>query len=278
ERVPMNRFVRLPLVAGLILGASFGPVLHETRAQSVASTTTAPPPQAQPAPAGSVISIPGPLRSFRRMAAISQKVSPNQIAPLMARNIFLLGYEGPQSQARETEFLVLLNRYVQQARELVALAGPTGIIHVSNCEDAKPLLQVLGYRERPDCGQKSTFVETVDPQRAFLTTDSGFPLPDLEKVLQEAKPFAYSVPTSRVPVIFSESDWISATRRNKSDEKKDLIDSLTPDPILARLYWAMGRVDRETQDSLRQSPGLKKLYPLAPVLDFYGSRIQIASG
>jgi hypothetical protein len=212
------------------------------------------------------------------MSAISQKVSPNEIAPLMARNIFLLGYEGPQNQARETEFLVLLNRYVQQARELVNLAGSTGIIHVSNCEDAKPLLQILGYRERPDCGQKSTFVETVDPQRAFLTIDSGFPLPDLERVLQEGKPFAYSVPTSRVPVIFSESDWIATSRRNKPGENRDLIDTLLHDPILARLYWAMGRVDRNTQESLRQNPGLKRLYPLAAVLDFYGSHIQIRSG
>ena len=212
------------------------------------------------------------------MAAISQKVSPDEIAPLMARNIFLLGYEGPASQARETEYLVLLNRYVQQARELVNLAGPTGIIHVSNCEDAKPLLQILGYRERPDCGQKSTFVETVDPQRAFLTIDSGFPLPDLEKVLQEGKPFAYSVPTSRVPMLFTEADWIANSRRNKAGESKDLIDTLIHDPVLARLYWAMSRVDRETQESLRQSPGLKKLYPLAPVLDFYGSHIQVRAG
>src|ERR1700749_5101349 len=91
-------------------------------------------------------------------------------------------------------------------------------------------------------GQKGTFVETVDPQKAFLTIDSGFPLPDLEKVLQEGKPFGYSVPTSRVPLIFTEADWISASRRNKSGENKDLIDTLIHDPILARLYWAMGRV------------------------------------
>ena len=274
----MNRYVRLPLAAILILGGLLGPTLHKTYAQSAATTATAPPPQTPPAPASSVISIPGPLRSFLRMSAISQKVSPEEIAPLMARNIFLLGYEGPTSQARETEYLVLLNRYVQQARELVNLAGPTGIIHVSNCEDAKPLLQILGYRERPDCGQKSTFVETVDPQRAFLTIDSGFPLPDLEKVLQAGKPFAYSVPTSRVPVVFTEADWISTARRNKAGENKDLIDTLIHDPMLARLFWAMSRVDRDTQESLRQSPGLKKLYPLGAVLDFYGSHIQIRSG
>ncbi len=281
----MNRSVRFPLVAGLILGGLFGPIPSNTHAQDAPpSPAPASAPAAQatasatPAPTATMISIPGPMRSFLRMAAISQKVSPDEIAPLLARNIFLLGYEGPTSQARETEYLVLLNRYVQQARELVNLAGPTGIIHVSNCEDAKPLLQILGYRERPDCGQKSTFVETVDPQRAFLTIDSGFPLPDLEKVLQEGKPFAYSVPTSRVPMLFTEGDWVANSRRNKSGENKDLIDTLIHDPMLARLYWAMSRVDRETRESLRQAPGLKKLYPLAAVLDFYGSHIEVRSG
>jgi hypothetical protein len=211
------------------------------------------------------------------MAAISQKVSPEEIAPLLARNIFLLGYEGPQNSAHETEYLILLNRYVQQARELVALAGPTGVIHVSNCEDAKPLLQILGYRFRPDCGQKGTYVETVDPQRAFLTIDSGFPLPELEKVLQLGKPFAYSVPTSRIPLLFAEADWIAAAKKPKSTDT-NLIDTMIHDPILARLYWGMGRIDGETQAALRQSPGLKKLYSNAAVLDFYGSHTRIRSG
>ena len=147
------------------------------------------------------ISIPGPMRSFLRMAAISQKVSPEEITPLLARNVYLLGYEGPQNSARQTEFLILLNRYVQQARELVNLGGTEGVIHVTNCEDVKPLLQVLGYRVRADCGQHATYLETVDPQRAFLTIDSGFPLPELEKALQEGKPLRTRIP-HRMPLPF----------------------------------------------------------------------------
>ena len=113
------------------------------------------------------------------MAGISQKVTPDEVAPLLARNVFVLGYEGEWSKGRPSEFLILLNRYVQQARELVTLAGPAGVIHVSTCDDAKPLLKILGYRTRADCGKHDTYLETADPQRAFLTIDSGFPLPDL---------------------------------------------------------------------------------------------------
>jgi hypothetical protein len=215
------------------------------------------------------ISIPGPLRSFLRMAGVSQKVSPEEVMPLLSRNVFLLGYEGSQSRVRPTEFLILLSRYVQQARELDVLAGPEGVLHASNCEDAKPLLQVLGYRSRSDCGQKGTFLETADAQRAFLTVDSGFPLPDLENTLQGGKPFSYTFRGTRIPILFNESDWAGG---------KNLIDALIRDPGLARLYWAMSRIDPETQDVLRQSPGLKKLASYAPVLDFYGSHILIRSG
>ncbi len=35
--------------------------------------------------------IPGPLRSFLRMAGISQKVSPEEVLPLLARNVFAQG-------------------------------------------------------------------------------------------------------------------------------------------------------------------------------------------
>src|SRR6267142_5837355 len=202
------------------------------------------------------VAIPGPLRSFLRMAGISQKVTPDEVVPLLARNVFVLGYEGEWSKGRPSEFLVLLNRYVQQARELVTLAGPSAVIHVSTCDDAKPLLKILGYRTRADCGKHDTYLETADPQRAFLTIDSGFPLPDLEKSLQEGQPFSYSFKMSRVPSPPVEIDW---ARKGK---KTDVVDMLLSDPGVARFYWALARMDAETLSSLRQSNALKKMVPL----------------
>src|SRR5436305_6805362 len=74
--------------------------------------------------------IAGSLRSFERMAGISQKAKPEQILPLLSRNVFMQGYEG---SSRPTEFLILLRRYVVQARELAALASSNGMtIRVSN--------------------------------------------------------------------------------------------------------------------------------------------------
>ncbi len=221
--------------------------------------------------------IPGPLRSFLRMAGISQKVSQEEVVPLLAHNVFTQGYEGSQNKGRPTEFLVLLIRYVHQAKELAALAGADGMIHVSNCDEAKPLLHILGYRVRRDCGQPNTSLVTDDPERAFVTIDSGFPLPELEETLQGSKPFAYAFPASRVPVLFTDSDWTAASSEDRKDAN-DLVDTLLHDPVLSRLYWAMARSDRETRVALQQSVGLGKLLPVAATLDFYGSHICIRSG
>src|SRR5579872_2400008 len=78
--------------------------------------------------------IPGPLRSFLRMAAISQKVSPDEALPLVSRNVSVQGYQ----YGKPTEFLVLLRRYMDQARELVILAGAEGVRRVTTCGEGKP--------------------------------------------------------------------------------------------------------------------------------------------
>src|SRR5262249_10899056 len=133
--------------------------------------------------------IPGPLRSFLRMAGISQKVTPEEVLPLLARNVELRGDSGsPDRGGHPTEFLILLERYVRQARELQALAGAQGVIRVASCAEVQPLLVVLGYRFRETCGEH-TALETADPERAFLTIDSGFPLSELEDKLQAGRAF-----------------------------------------------------------------------------------------
>lgn len=220
------------------------------------------------------VTIPGPLRSFLRMAGISQKISKDDVLPLLGRNVSAQGYEGG---SRPTEFLILLTRYVRQAREL-ALLAPDGVIRASNCEDVQPLLRVLGYRPRQDCGQPHASLETADPERAFLTIDSGFPLPELEHTLQGGKPFAYPFPATRVPTMFPESDWDAFQRKGDPQDGKDLIDILLREPSVARLYWALSRLDLETRDTLWKSDGPKKLAAYSAVLDFYGSRICIRSG
>ena len=217
--------------------------------------------------------VPGPLRPFLRMAGISQEVSPAEVLPMLARNVFLRGYEN----GRPTEYLVLVDRYVQLARELQALAGNDGIIRVSGCGDATSLIRILGYRFQQGCGPSGAFLITENPRRAFLTIDSGFPVTALEEALQKGTLFTFAFPATRVPVLFSEKTWITLAEK-KGEDREDLIDVLLRDRDVDRLYSGLAKADRQTRLALVNSPGLRKLLPYGPVLDFYGSRICIRSG
>ncbi len=244
------------------------PARSDTSVSSSAEDTT---------PAASAqFEIPGPLRSFLRMAGISQKITAEEVLPLLSRNVFTQGYEGTN---RPTEFLILLRRYVVQARELSELAARSGmVIRVSNCDDARPLLRILGYRARANCGDPGTSLQTEDAERAFLAIDSGFPLPDLEQALQGGKPFEYAYSSSTVPVLFAEGEWTKASRKNLKENSLDLLDTILNDPSLARLYWALSQLDLETSKTLQRSIGLVGLLPYAAVLDFYGRGLCIRDG
>jgi hypothetical protein len=246
-------------------GAPSAQAQHSTSEASGSPQSSGP----NPSSPAEEVAIPGPLRSFLRMAAISQKVTPEEVLPLLARNVVMSGYQ----DGKPTEFLVLVNWYMDQARELEALAGRGGVIHVSNCDDANPLLVILGYKLQQSCGPEAALA-TADANRAFLTIDSGFPLADLEESLRSGKPFEIPYASTKVSVLYKSSDWV----QKKKNANRGVIDSILRDPELARLYWAMSRMDTETGQFLWQSLGPKKLILGAAVLDFYGSQISVRSG
>ena len=259
-------------IAVAIVSAFFLSSLAE--AQSANATTHQNPKASRYAShAADTIVIPGPLRSFLRMAGISQKATVDDVMPLLARNVFIQGYQ----VGKPTEFLLLLERYVQQAQELQILAGDQGKIHVTNCDDAGTLLQILGYRILQGCSDKTAVLTTANPDRAFLTIDSGFPLAAFEEALQKGVPFDYSYPSTRVPILFRESDWMPLNLGHRRGGA-NLTDLILRDPDVARLYWGMAKLETETAASLQRSPGLQRLLPYGPLLDFYGNQIRISSG
>ena len=220
-----------------------------------------------------MVTIPGPMRSFLRMAGISQEASPEEVLPLLARNVSLLGYDA----GAETEYLVLLRRYVQYARELRALADAQDTIEVENCDQAVKLITVLGYQFRGSCGEKDAYLTTANAERAFLTVDSGFPLTRLEESMQNHTAFACAFPATEVPVLFREQDWVGASLW-RSKGPVTVVDVLLHDAGLDRLYWAMSKSDEETRLALRRSRGLRSFIPIATALDFYGSQISVRGG
>ena len=156
-----------------------------------------------------LVSIPGPLRSFARMAALSPDLAPEEVLGGLARNIVTNGYQASASSDSldQTEYLKLVFRYLSQARELDKLATDNNhAIKIENCESSKTadLLRVLGYRMRGGCGSE-VVLETVNATRAFLTIDSGFPLAQLEQSLRTNRPFVYEFQPSKYPCCMTRS-------------------------------------------------------------------------
>src|SRR3954468_19931207 len=171
-------------------------------------------------PAMPTAEIPGPLRSFARMAALSPDLSPAELLPALARNVVTNGYQASSgNEALEpTEYLKLIIRYLSQVRELEKLGGADKVIKIETCESTQTgdLLRVLGYRMRGGCGSE-VVLETVNATRAFLTIDSGFPLAQLEGALRTNPPFVYDFKPTAIPVLYGPDYWLS-TKEKQSGE------------------------------------------------------------
>ena len=223
------------------------------------------------------IMVPGPLRSFARMAALSPDLTPDDMLPALARNIVTNGYQATNSAEglEQTEYLKLVVRYLSQARELEKLSGGPKQIRIETCESAQTadLLRVLGYRMRGGCGSE-VVLETVNATRAFLTIDSGFPLAELEQSLRTNRPFVYDFRPTEVPVLYGPEYWLSA----RDKQQGEFIDTFISDPSLCRLYLGLSKLDPHTAEELRKAMPVQRLKANAHVLDFFGGMFEIRNG
>ena len=223
------------------------------------------------------VAIPGPLRSFARMAALSPDLNPDELMTALARNIVNNGYQATSTNEalEQTEYLKLIIRYLSQARELAKLAGPDGSIKIDTCESSQTadLLRVLGYRMRGGCGSE-VVLETVNATRAFLTIDSGFPLAELEQSLRTSRPFTYDYRPTQAPLLYGADYWLTA----KDRESGEFIDAFIGDPALCRLYLGLSKLDPSVADELRKVTTFQRIRAYAHVLDFYGGMFQIRNG
>jgi hypothetical protein len=223
------------------------------------------------------VDIPGPLRSFGRMAAISSDAQADDLLPALARNVVTNGFQAAHSNEalEQTEYLKLVHRYLSQAREIEKLAGADKILRIENCDapNAGELLRILGFRMRGGCGSE-VVLETVNATRAFLTTDSGFPVPALEQALRTNRAFTYDYHPARVPILFGADYWLTA----KEKETSDFLDVLLSDPSVCRLYLGVSKLDRETAEEFRKNIAMPRLKAYAHVLDFFGGMFEVRNG
>jgi hypothetical protein len=275
-----RRLLRLDLLAG-----DSGTVSRDLEAYR-AVTGDAPHLAVTPSGEAPTILIPGPLRPFARMSAVNVDTPADEILPALARNVVTGGYHasGGNEGLEPTEFLKLVHRYLSQARELDKLAGAEKVIRVESCEApiVADLLRILGFRMRGGCGS-DLVLETVNAPRAFLTTDSGFPVNELETALRTNRPFAYDFHPAAVPVLFSADYWFAPPKEGKEKEPQstggtDFVENFISEPTICRLYLGLAKLDRETAESLRKNVSFARLKAYGHVLDFFGGMFEIRNG
>ncbi|MBI2690189.1 MAG: hypothetical protein HYX27_28110 [Acidobacteria bacterium] len=244
---------------------------------SIAGGQKLPAPKAELGDEYSTVDIPGPLRSFARMAALSPDLPREEILSALARNVVTNGYQAANSNEglEPTEYLKLVIRYLSQARELNKVAGEAKKIRVEQCESpvTADLLRALGYRMRGGCGAE-VVLETVNASRAFLTIDSGFPLAELEQALRANRPFEYDYKPTSVPILYNAEYWLGA----KEKQQGEFIDQYLSDPQLCRLYLGMSKLDREVAAKMKASIAVMRLKAFSHVLDFFGGMYTMRDG
>ena len=212
------------------------------------------------------------------MAAISPDSAPAghpaRAGPQRGTN----GYQASHGNEalEQTEYLKLVHRYLSQAHELEKLAGDGKIIKVNTCDapNVAELLRILGFRMRGGCGSE-VVLETVNAARAFLTTDSGFPMNELEEALRTNQPFTYDYHPSQVPVLFGPEYWLAGI---KDKEPADFIEGFISDPSICRLYLGLFQAGRRHRRSAAQVDTYTRLKAYAHVLDFFGGMFEIRDG
>lgn len=273
-----RRLLQLDLIAGDREAASRHYKIYKSTGGDDLSLALLKGTKADAKPALSMSSIPGPIRSFARMAALSPDLGPADLLPALARNIVTNGYQASASAEalEQTEYLKLVVRYLSQARELSKLTTASdGMLKIETCDSAQTadLLRILGYRMRGGCGS-DVVLETVNATRAFLTIDSGFPLADLEQSLRTNRPFVYDYRPTAIPVLYGPEYWAGAIDKQAGE----FIDAFLADPSVCRLYLGLSKLDSETAEDLKKLLPATKLKAFAHVLDFYGGMFEIRNG
>ena len=191
------------------------------------------------------------------MAALSPEADPADVLPALARNVVTNGYQASHNNEalEQTEYLKLVHRYLSQARELEKLAGDSQVIKIDNCEspNAGELLRILGFRMRGGCGSE-VVLETVNAPRAFLTTDSGFPVNDLEAGPAHQSPLRLRFPSHHRPRAVRPRILDAVPRKRSAS---NFIETFISDPSICRLYLGFSKLDTETAEAMRKVASLR---------------------
>ena len=193
RQAALRRLIHLELAAGDRSAAS----AHLAALRDSGAAAPELPQAPQPVFPMGYVEVPGPLRNFSRMAALSPDMPADEMLSALARNVVTNGYQAISGTETldQTEYLKLVCAISRKPANWIRFSGSDKAIRIETCDSEKTgeLLKILGFRMRGGCGGE-VVLETVNASRAFLAMDSGFPLAQLEQALRTNRPFELRLP------------------------------------------------------------------------------------
>ncbi|MDZ7638377.1 MAG: hypothetical protein U5J83_09030 [Bryobacterales bacterium] len=117
-------------------------------------------------------------------------------------------------------------------------------------------------------------LETVNPTKAFITVDSGFPLADLEQALRTNRPFSFDMTPTKIPILYGPEYWML----DDPKKEKSPIQTFLSDPAMCRLYLSLAKLEKNTAELIRKDIEFEKLRAFSHVIDFYGAMFHVENG
>ena len=216
---------------------------------------------ARPAIETGIVEIPGPLRSFNRMAALSPDLPAEELVGALARNVITNGYQATSgSESLEpTEYLKLVFRYLSQARELEKLTDDNKVLRLDNCDSP----------QTGSCSRSSASVCVVAAALKSCSRPSTRPAPSSPWTPASRWPTwsRPSAPTGPSPTITNHPGSRCSTPPNTGyrpakSRRGEFVDTFISDPSLCRLYLGMSKIDPETAEQLRKTLTSRAFAPL----------------
>ena len=106
-----------------------------------------------------------------------------------------------------------------------------------------------------------------------MSTDSGFPIAELEQDLRTNRAFRYDFSPTQVPVLYTADYWIPS-----GSKEQPFIDQFLSDPALCRFYLGMSKLDTGTAAAFKKDIPAARLRVYSHVLDFFGGMFEIRDG
>ena len=223
------------------------------------------------------IEIPGPLRSFSRMAALAPEMHAEDLLTALARNVVTNGYQaaGSNETLEQTEYLKLVVRYLSQARELDRLGGEKKVIRIETCESTETgdLLRIIGYRMRGGYGWTRR-PRSHQRHQTFLTIDSDSLSPNSGNRAPHRQIFLSRLPSRPASRCFESITGVPPRKKPLAE----FIDFFLSDPSLCRPRHnkTILKPALDLREEAIPAPRLESL--LAHHRSFYGAMFQIRGG